>query len=140
MTFAEKSAWIMGLALMVGGAAYVRVVAASSARLGEVAPPSFGLLVMATVALVGVAVVSHTVVALANPADANQPEDERDVRVAQRAGNVAGYVLGAAVLSGMFGYTIHGNGNLLFHVLVVGLILSQVSEYGLSLWFYRRGV
>ena len=140
MTFIEKSAWFMSLALIGAGGFYAREVLASSAALDGTAPPNIGLIAFLTIGLVAFAIFGHAVAALGNPADADQPEDERDARVAQRSGNIAGYVLGAAVMSGIWSYALIADGNLLFHILVLGLVVSQISDYGLSIWFYRRGV
>ena len=47
------------------------------------------------------------------------------------------WALACSAVSGIF-YT-HGDGNMLFHILVASLIVSQVSQDVLSIIFYRRG-
>ncbi|MEL6663449.1 MAG: hypothetical protein AAFR33_10640 [Pseudomonadota bacterium] len=139
MTFIEKSAWIMFFALGVSGAFYSWTVYTVSLELGETAPPNVGLIALSTIIIVAFAILGHAFAALGNPADADAPEDERDKQIAWRSGNISGYVLGIAAMFGLWHYAFLGDGHLLFHTVVIGLVLSQLAEYGLSLWFYRRG-
>lgn len=140
MTFLEKSAWVMIAALVVSGALYTKAVLAMSAAIGGIAPPNVGLIVAATIVIIVIAIIGHTVAALANTSDANAPEDERDRMVAWRAGNTSSYILSISVMLGLSIYAVTGAGNLLFHVLVGGLVLAQIAEYALTILFYRRGV
>jgi hypothetical protein len=140
VTFLEKSAWVMIAALLLSGALYFNGVIAVSAELGHIAPPNIGLIAFATVVIIAVAIFGHVLAALGNPADADAPEDERDRTVAWRAGNTASYVLSASVLLGICAFALIGDGNLLFHLMVGGLIAAQVAEYALTILFYRRGV
>lgn len=140
MGFAEKSAWIMSVALLGAGLFYVWAVWHASAGLGQTAPPNIGLAVVITIPLVAFAIFGHAVAALGNPADANAPEDERDRLIAWRSGNLAGLLFGAVAVTGLAGYALTGDGNLLFRMIVLGLVLSQLSDYVLSIVFYRFGV
>ena len=80
MTFAEKSAWVMIVALVLAGYFYAQAVIAASQALGVI------------------------------------------------------------VLCGIWNYAVRSDGNLLFHILVLGMVASQVLEYAVSIFFYRRGV
>jgi len=140
MTFLEKSAWIMTVALTVSGLLYFNAVIVSSQVLGYIAPPNIGLIAFATIVIVAFAIFGHVFAALGSPTDANAPADERDKRVAQRAGNIAGWIQNISVFVGISHFAWLGDGNLLFHTLVLGLVLSQITEYVLAIWFYRRGV
>ena len=140
MSFQEKSAWVMIVALVISGGLYLQGVLAASQALGGTAPPNIGLITFVTVVIIAFAIFGHVVAALSNLADANAPEDERDKRIAQRAGSISGLVLGFAVFVGIWHYVARPDGNLLFHILVMGLVVSQIAEYILSIWFYRRGV
>jgi len=101
MTFLEKSAWIMTAALIVSGFLYFNAVMFSSQALGITAPPNIGLIAFATIVIVAFAIFGHVFAALGNPTDANAPEDERDKRVAQRAGNIAGWIQNISVFVGI---------------------------------------
>ena len=80
MTFAEKSAWVMIVALVLAGYFYAQAVIAASLALGVI------------------------------------------------------------VLCAIWNYAVRSDGNLLFHILVLGMVASQVLECAVSIFFYRRGV
>ena len=140
MTFVEKSAWIMIIALLLAGWFYFNAVIAMTQAIGATAPPNVGIIAVATVVIVAIAIFGHVIAAVIDPASADAPEDERDTRIAQRAGNFAGWVLSIVVMVGIWNFAVRGDGNMLFHILVMGMVLSQLTEYALKLWFYRRGV
>ena len=68
----------MGLLLLVIGGWYTRTIWNVSRELGETAPPLLPLAIVATIALIAGAVVSHAVIAAINPEEADDSEDERD--------------------------------------------------------------
>lgn len=138
MPFREKSAWVMLLLISGLGIFYGQSVISSSNALGETAPPSLRLIVLVTVALVAGAVLANILIAMTAPGEADAPADERDKFVLWRAGNMASYVLGFGVFTGLWHFVAQGDGNLLFHILVASLILSQIAEYALSIWYYRQ--
>lgn len=140
MTFHEKSAWIMGLLLLVIGGWYINTVWDISRELGQTAPPLLPVVAVATAMLIVGATVSHIIIAVINPKEADDTEDERDKQVLQRSGNIAGYVLGFGAFAGLWHYFIQRDGDMLFHIIVVSLILSQIAEYALTIAFYRRDV
>lgn len=140
MSFHEKSAYIMGAIIALTGLWYVNHVWAASQVLGQTAPPSIGLIATATGLLIFGAIVSHILIALINPQDANSAEDERDKLVLRRAGNISGYVLGSGVFAGLWHYYFNADGNLLFHIAIGSLFVSQFAEYVLTILFYRRGL
>ncbi len=139
MTFLEKSAWVMITALLISGGLYSAGVIAMTNTLGEIPPPNIGLIAVFTIAIVALAIVGHIIAALTNLSDADAPEDERDRLVALRAGNISGILLAASVMIGISAYAVLGSGHLLFHMMVAGLVLAQVCEYALTIWYYRRG-
>ncbi|MEO0607363.1 MAG: hypothetical protein AAFY82_03970 [Pseudomonadota bacterium] len=140
MTFKEKSAWIMSVALVLAGGFYAWSVVVLWQVAGVVPPPNVLGLAIAVIIIIAFAIFGHAVAALGNPMDADAPEDERDRLVVWRAGNLGGLVLGALSMSGLFHFAFLGNGNLLFHSLIAALTLSQLAEYVLTIWYYRRGV
>ncbi len=140
MTFLEKSAWIMSGALLLAGGFYVYALNAAWTALGQAPPPNIGFAVVLTVPLVALAIFGHAVAALGNPAEANAPEDERDRRVAWRAGNLSGALLGAITIFVIGFLAMFGSANMAFHMLVLGLVIAQLAEYVLTIFFYRRGV
>lgn len=140
MSFQEKSAWVMCIALIVSGAFYAWTVVAI-AQVAQVIPPPNGVgIVIGIIIIVAIAIFGHAVAALGNPADANASEDERDRLVVWRAGNLSGLLLGVVCMTSLIAFAVWGSGNLLFHMIVAGMVLSQLAEYALTIWYYRRGV
>ena len=140
MAFREISAWIMVLALLLGGALYVEAVADLSARLGDLAPPALPLVVVYTIVLVAVAVVGHLVASVLAFREATAPVDERDREIARRASQMSSYVLGAGVVLALGVYLLNQQGDLLFYLVFASLMLSNIAEYALQIVFYRRTV
>ena len=140
MTFIEKSAWIMVVALFVSSGIYLTALISQSVALGQTAPPNIGVLAISIVIIIAISIFGHAVAALGNPFEADQPEDERDRIVAWRSGNLSGYVLGIGAMLGLFNYAFANDGNLLFHTIIIALAASQIVEYSLMIVFYRRGV
>jgi uncharacterized membrane protein len=140
MSFHEKSAWIMGVLLSLTGFWYISQVWSRSEALGETIAPNIALIAVATTMLIFGAIISHIIIAAGSPEEANDAEDERDKQVLRRAGNISGYVLGFGIFAGLWHFYFLSDGNMLFHIAVASLITSQVSEYALTILFYRRGV
>ncbi len=139
MSFREKTAWAMSIILILAGAFYFNMVSEASAALGETSPPVIGFVIVYVVLVVLASIAAMTVLGIANHKEADAPADEREQRVLDRAGNWAGYILGASVLAGLAYYSVHRNGDMLFHIAFGSLMLSQFSEYVLQIIFYRRG-
>ena len=140
MAFREISAWIMVLALLLGGAFYVEAVMGLSAALGELAPPVLPLVVVYTMVLVAVAIVGHVVAAVIAWRDAGAPADERDREIEKRASHLSSYVLGAGVVLALGVYLLNQQGDLLFYLVFASLMLSNLAEYALQIVFYRRAL
>ncbi|MEO0466314.1 MAG: hypothetical protein AAF216_07205 [Pseudomonadota bacterium] len=139
MGFREKSAWIMAVALTLTGGFYGYVVTQQTMLLGHPPPPNIGLAVVVTIPLVALAIFGHAFAALGNPTDANSPQDERDRVIAWRAGNLAGLLFGVITIAAISAYAVLEYGDLLFHLVVFGLVVSQLADYILTILFYRRG-
>ena len=139
MTFHEKSAWVMAILLIVIGSWYTHTVWQMSLAIGETAPPLLPLIAVATAALIAGAIVGHIIVAISNPDEAEGETDERDKKVLTRAGNISGYVLGFGCFAALWHYFWDADGNLMFHIIVGSLLIAQIAEYVLTIYFYRRG-
>ena len=140
MAFQEKSAWIMSLALLVGGVFYFGLVAAMSSQIGRLAPPILPLVAVYTGILVFIAIVGHVVVAVVAPRDAGAPLDERERIIATRASHRSGYVFAAGAMLSMGFYLFSYHGDLLFYGLFASLMISQLVEYGVQIVMYRTTV
>jgi hypothetical protein len=139
MSFREKSAWVMGLVMVVTGLFYLNVAIGTSGGMGRIVPPLtvfvpyVGLVVIASI-------VAQTTMAVLSPREANAPADERERLVLDRAGNWSGSVLGIGAVTSVLHFLYHGDASLLFHMVMGSLILSQVAEYTLQIALLRRGI
>lgn len=140
MTYRELSAWVMSAALIAGAAFYFNTVRAASAALGELAPPFVGPVFVYVMILVILSVIGLTIAAMIAPKTANEPTDERERTIVSRAGSLSGALFGFSVVGGLGGYLFTGDGDLLFYIVFGSLMASQLAEYLLQIWYYRRGV
>ena len=140
MSFQEKSAWIMSVALLLGGAFYFGVATGMSFNPGQLVQPTIPPVVVYTVILVIIAIAGHVVIAVAAPKDANAPLDERERQIFSRAGNVSGYVFGFAVVLSLGLYLLSQSGDLLFYCVFASLMIGQLVEYGARNYLYRAAL
>ncbi len=140
MSFREQSAWVMIVILTGGGLWYFNMIRKASQALGETAPPIIPFVISYIVLIVIASIVAFTVLGIASPEAANAPADERERWAESRAGDWSGYVLGGGVMLGLLYYPLNMDGNMLYHIGFASLMLSQIAEYGLQIWFYRRGM
>lgn len=140
MSFREKSAWAMMIILIGGGLYYFNMVWKASKALGDIAPPIMPFVIAYIVVIVIASIIAMTVLGISSPTEANAPADERERYAESQAGNLSGYVLGFGVITGLLHYSVSMDGNMLFHTIFASLMLSQIAEYGLQIWYYRRGV
>jgi len=137
MPFHEKTAWIMTVALLLGGAFYVGEVVTVTSRELTLAAPSFRTVGVYTAILVTIAVIGHILIAAVAPREANGAVDERERRIFERAGHWAGVVMGFWILPSLGVYLFTGDGNLLFYMVFASLMVGQIAEYLLQIIFYR---
>lgn len=140
MPFHEKSAWIMSVALLLGGIFYVNVVADASAAAGQLAPPVIKSIVVYTVILVAVSIIGHTVIGILSPKEADAALDERERRIVERAGHWSAYLFGFGVVTSLGMYLFTGNGDMLFYAVFASLMLGQFAEYVVQIILYRTAV
>lgn len=136
MSFREKSAWLMGLLMAAAGLYYYHVVRGASEALGVTAPPIVVIAVI--VVVVAGAIVGQVVLAISLRNQANAPADERERLVQHRAGSWSGLVLAAGAVLSLGHFMAHGDGNMLFHLIVASLIVAQIAEYTIQILLLRR--
>lgn len=137
MSFREKSAWVMAVLMVLAGLYYLNLVVGASRELGAPAPP-VGIFITYVVLVVIASVAAQLGLAAYAPKEANAPADERERPVLQRAGNWSGTVLGVGAVASLLHYLQHGDGNLLFHMVLGSLIVSQIAEYVFQIALLRR--
>ena len=139
MPFREKSAWVMAALMTAAGAIYVWGAVTASRVLGQAAPPLAPLISFIMLVVIG-AIVLQVALAILWPREADSPADERERLIQTKAGAWAGWVLTSGVLAGLAHFLVNGDGTVMFHILFVALIVSQVAEYAFAIFLFRRGV
>lgn len=138
--FREKTAWAMAAILAGGGAFYLNMVISASQALGRTAPPIVGFVIAYVVVIVIASAVLMSALAVTSPREANAPADERETIIADKAGNWSGYVIVVPALGALWHYAVNGDGNMLFHLVFLALMLGQIAEYLFQIILFRRGV
>lgn len=138
MSFQEKSAIVMTGALAIVYGAYFAVAGrwlATTPVHDIVYQP---LMIAAVVPLVIVAIASHIVLALVNPAEANE-YDERDRLIALRGERIGGYVLAVGVFGGLVLAMSAFPHFFIAHALLLAWVLAEITEGAVKVVLYRRG-
>ena len=138
--FRKKTAWAMAAILAGGAAFYLNMVISASRALGQTAPPIIGFVIAYVVVIVIASVILTSVLAATSPSEANAPADEREKIIGDKAGNWSGYVMVVPALGALWHYAVNGDGNMLFHLVFLSLMLGQIAEYAFQIILYRRGV
>jgi len=139
MSFREKSAWAMALILIAAGLFYFEKVASLSRTLGQTAPPLIGLVIAYVIFIVIASIILMSVVAISAGREADAPPDEREKIIGDKAGNWAGYVIAVPALGALWHFAVNQDGNMLFHLVFLSLMLGQIAEYVFQIILYRRG-
>jgi hypothetical protein len=136
--FQEKSAIATIGALVVVYGAYFAIVARwlAVAPAGEIAYQP--LLIVAIVPITVLAALSHIVLAVANPKEANA-YDERDRLIALRAERVGGYVLAVGVFGAIVLAMAEAPQFFIAHALLLAWIAAQITDEAVKVVLYRRG-
>jgi hypothetical protein len=133
MSVREISAWVMVLVFGVVGAGCL----VSILRAGFDAPPQPSVVASAP-AVVASVIILEVVLAIFFPKKADAPPDERERLIIARAGHWAGLVFLAGVLPALGHYVVHADGDVMFNVIVLGLFVSGLIEYGAQVVLFRR--
>lgn len=136
MSFREKSAWGMGLFLVLLVILFIHAIFQAQVAQGDI---SILALAAALAVIVGLIVV-QTVLAAIHHKEARQGADERENEAILQAGNWAGKGLSAMVALCALAFLLHRDGNLLFQMTVGAVLLGHLADYGFRILFLRRGV
>ncbi|MFT6754407.1 MAG: putative membrane protein [Candidatus Azotimanducaceae bacterium] len=140
MSFKEKSAWVMLIALVLGGLCYCAAVMSMSSANGTLAPPNLPAVAIYSVILIIITVIGHIVIAIMAPKDANAMVDERERIISDRASHRSGYVFSVGVLLSLGFYLFGYNGNILFYAVLGSLMVAQLTECVFQIISYRTAV
>ena len=137
MAFRERLAWVMSIVLILAGGFYAWEVVGHGLALNAVPPPSIKLAVVYVGFVIIGSIVGAVSVAARTTEDANAPPDEREQIIIDKAGHWSGYVLAAGAVIGVLHYWSDQDGHLMFHLVVAGLMLSQIAEYVFQIILFR---
>jgi len=138
MAFREKTAWIMSIALLLGGLFYWSVVIAGTQQLGASMPPFIPIIVIYVGILVVISIIGHMGAAIASPKTANAPMDEREAQIVARSTNLSDYIMGAGIIVSLGVYLLSYDGNQLFHLVFGTLMTAQFAQYAMQIILFRR--
>lgn len=139
MAFEEKMAWVTLVSITLVYGAYFWIIAdlVSTEPIAEIGYQ--GLMIATVVGVVFLAVAGSIVVALSNPKRADE-HDERDKSIARRAGSISGIVLGAGVFIPLVLAMADAESFWIAQAILAALVVSQIAEDSIRIYFYRRGV
>ena len=143
MSYKEKSAWVMFVALLLGALFYGNWIYGNwgnESAVSSESSPLIGIVVVYVLIVVLISILGHIIAAIGSTDDAEVEEDERDKLIVIRANSMSSHVLGLGAVSGILMYLLGGDGDFLFHLILGSLTLSAVAEYALRIYFYRWGV
>ena len=141
MAFQAKSAAALIAALIIVYVPYFTFVGSILATTSEdVANVAYKpLLVLATVPVAIIAAVSHIVLALVTPKEANQ-RDERDRLIDQHADQLGAYILAVGVFAGIVLAMLELASFYVVNALMFFWVVAEVAAQVRRLILYRRGV
>lgn len=138
MSFREKSDWLSFISLCLLGIYFAEI---ARGLMGGEHPGGhyyFTLFWALVVVLIVIQIVTHIVLAIRSPKDAQTPVDERERLIHLRATRPAYYVLlvGTFLTIG----TMHMGFSLwqFAHCILFFIWIAELARYGLRLYFYRR--
>ncbi len=150
MSFYEKSAWIMLVAVSVV-ALFCAKAAIDLQAVAATLSPEDGraadhiqivaltpFLVGSVVALIAIVAVGHAIVAALAPKEANANPDEREKQIIVKAGHYSGYVLGFGVVAGLLHFLFNHDGTQLFFIVLASFVISTIFEYAAQIVLFRR--
>ncbi|KCZ85455.1 hypothetical protein HAD_07220 [Hyphomonas adhaerens MHS-3] len=140
MSFREKTAWGMGLVLILAGIWYFKRVIGLSEALGETAAPNIRFVIGYIVLIVLASILANILIASTSGKEADAPVDERERAILDKAGHWSGVVLAIGAVAGLWQFGWNNDGNMLFHIVFGALMASQVAEYAFQIFMFRRGV
>ncbi|MEP2736040.1 MAG: hypothetical protein ABJP34_07050 [Erythrobacter sp.] len=133
MPFLEKSAWVMGLLLTFTGGLFLKLVVSDGV------PAAFAAIPFVLFTIVGSIVLQVTLVAI-NLKEAGNSTDEREAAILYRAGYFSSYCLAAGVLLGLGQFVFSQDGNRMFFIVMLSLILAQMADYAIQIFLFRKRV
>ena len=103
-------------------------------------PAALAVFFVATIGLIIIQIVLHTVAALMNPGDAAQQSDERDNLIALRATRVSSVVLGVGVFMSASLCLTEVSTLTMANAILLSTVLAEITQCIVQLSLYRSGI
>jgi len=132
MSFQERSAWVVMIAMIAAAAGYYLWLAERGGLMGG----SVLAIVLASITFIGIAIVGHIVSVVIGGGD--DEEDERDRMIELYGERAGGFALGAAALLGLAMALKEGE-LLIANLLFFGLVASEIVKNIWRVVLYRSG-
>ena len=141
MSFREKSAWIMLITLVLMTLAFTLHTTPRWWLAPDPSPFMFHMLMIAIGTFVGIVVVAHIVVAILAPRDVTAPKDERERLIELKSTAVAAYFYCFLTLGGVFValHVVDATALGIGYLLLYAFVAAEIVNYGLRVYYYRRG-
>ena len=136
LSFQEKSTWISLFSLLIAYSYYFYRVFATPVSEAE----TVNLFIFAVVVVVIIEIVLHIVVAISNARDAQQGSDERDKLFALKATRISSTVLAIGVLLSASLWLTNATPLNMANAILLSLVLAELVQCLVQLFYYRRGV
>lgn len=140
MSFQEKSAWIMALALIATSVMCTWSVYDASMTAGELVSPSFGIISTYTLFLVVTAVTGQVVISIRSPKQASTPADEREINIERRTGYTSGWIMGVGVIISLSHYLHWNDGDMLFYMVLGSMAVAAIVDYVYRIVLHRSAI
>ena len=137
MSFKEKSAWIMVIAIGFSCLFYFSHVIAQINN-GILPSPSTPAIITYTALQVGIVIIGHIIIAALKPKEAHIESDERERQLEEKASSWATVLFTVVISLALASYLIKPNGDLLFFTVFASLNLAHFADYLFQIYFHRK--
>jgi hypothetical protein len=137
-SFEEKSAWVTFLSLLAVFGCYAFLASQMlNAGVTDLVAPFIPLFVVVVILLVVLLTAGHIIAAIIDRPDGR---DERDRLIESRAESNSSWILGAGVIIAAFCLALPLGRAWVANGLLMTLFLGEILNYGMRLYYYRRGI
>jgi len=137
MSFREKSAWVTLISVLLVTLIYLLHVPWNlEQHTGRFAMHAFfaGMIMFMVIE-----VIAHIVLYIKFPKDARTPKDERELLIDLKAIRIAAYVYVIATFAAVATLHFGANNVAIAYGVMLGFIIAEIVNYGMRIYYYRRG-
>ena len=138
MSFREKSAWVTLIAILLVIIIYLLHVPWHLEQ--HTAGFAFHAFFACMIMFIVIEVIAHIVLYLRFPKDALTPKDEREQLIDLKAVRLAAYVYVAGSFTAVASLHLGANNITIAYGVMLAFIVAEIVNYGMRIYYYRRGV